>query len=537
MTVAIVGYTESTSALPGETDGERLRVAYRQHGENLTAHLLGQYAAVVIDRQAGRILLLQDSLGIRPLFYRITATEVIVASELDHVLRHLKQFRLNLHFFARQLATGEIATRETPFADVHKLAYGTTVVVTMEGSEEGVPWKPTHRLLRISLEEAAEELRRLLDAAVGACLPGSGTVLAELSGGLDSTSVFCTAVRFHPAMHALSMLDKQSGVDDDELYAAAVIAAYPCPWHQIDVDAHPYYAFAQEQFIAEPGGEMFASGQRAYRQILTENKIDVILTGCGGDCLFGYGSLPPIHLADPLARGDLFGAVLGARRWAAEMGGQRPWSHIFRQFAVGPALRHLRRRKVSVLEGEYPPRWLGPALRAFSGVGEEAGPDAPRQPTPGAQYLWDSVFQLAAGVNYPFRLGIAASTRHPLFHRPLVEFLLSLPPELRATASRDRVLQRFAMRGRMPPIVCERTTKGSSQAHFEQALLTNKALRSLLLNDARLVERGWVDAAAWKAQVERASFGVFNGITSFESAAIFELWLRALEAAYPACLG
>jgi hypothetical protein len=93
------------------------------------------------------------------------------------------------------------------------------------------------------------------------------------------------------------------------------------------------------------------------------------------------------------------------------------------------------------------------------------------------------------------------------------------------------------MRGRMPPIVCERTTKGSSQAHFEQALLTNKALRSLLLNDARLVERGWVDAAAWKAQVERASFGVFNGITSFESAAIFELWLRALEAAYPACLG
>jgi asparagine synthase (glutamine-hydrolysing) len=508
-------------------------LAYREHGENLTAHLLGQYGAVLIDRQAHRILLLQDSLGIRPLFYRVTATEVIVASDLDSIVHHLGHFRLNLHFFARQLATAEIPDRETPFLDIHKLAYGTTVVVTSGQSYERVPWRPTYLPLHLSLEDAAEELRRLLDAAVVSCLPRTGIVLAELSGGLDSTTVFCTAIRLHPALQALSLLDKQTRSDDDELYAAAVIEQYPAPWHQIDVDAHPHYAIAQDHFIAEPGGEMFASSQRAYQRVLTENKIDVILTGSGGDCLFGYGSLPPIHLADPLARGDLLGAIRDARNWAAEMGGQRPWSHIFCQFAVGPALRHLRRRNLIVLEGEYPPHWLGPTLRACSGFDKETATVAPHQPTPSAEYLWDSVFKLAAGANYPIRLAITASTRHPLFYRPLVEFLLNLSPELRATASRDRVVQRFAMRSRMPTAVCDRQTKGSSQARFEQALLTNQQLRTLLLQDARIVERGWVEPAAWKAQVERASFGVFNGIASFEAAAVFELWLRALEVTYP----
>ena len=535
VTVAVAGFTASDSALPAAGDRERLYLAYAQYGRQLSAQVLGQYAAVIVDTPNRQVLLLQDSLGVRPLFYRRQASELIVASDLDTLLGRTGPLDLDLRFFAQQLSTGERPHTATPFADVHKLAYGVTLIVDANGLQHTRPWQPGSSTLRLSLQDAAEQLRLLLDQAITACLPSKGVVLCELSGGLDSTTVFCSAVRLYTPLQALSLLDLQSKADDDEVYATAVLQQFPVPWHRIDTDAHPYYAFPQNRFTAEPAGEMFASVQQAYKNVLVASNAAVVLTGGGGDSLFGYGSLPPLHLADPLAAGRLPSAVRAAKTWAAQTGAQRPWTHIFREHTLRPALRHLLRNNLLTPQRRRLPGWVGPVLRKAAATRSSrhtASSAFVRQRAPSAQYFWESAIQLAAQVNYPFRLQISASTRHPLFHRPLVEFLASLPPGMRATATHDRILQRYAMRSRMPAAVCERRTKGSAQSQLEQAFLTNQPLRSILLDEPRIVSRGWVQHEPWKQQVERAAFGVFDDITSFESAAVFELWLRAYEEKY-----
>jgi len=49
------------------------------------------------------------------------------------------------------------------------------------------------------------------------------------------------------------------------------------------------------------------------------------------------------------------------------------------------------------------------------------------------------------------------------------------------------------------------------------------------LDQARLVQRGWVDKVLWAGQVARAPVGVFDGLPNFDAAVTCEMWLRTLE--------
>jgi|CZKK01.1.fsa_nt_gi hypothetical protein len=156
---------------------------------------------------------------------------------------------------------------------------------------------------------------------------------------------------------------------------------------------------------------------------------------------------------------------------------------------------------------------------------------APRVREPGTQYLWECIYRMAAiDANSAFQLHLTADTRHPLFHRPLVEFMLSLDPSLRAWGRNDRILQRRALADRLPEAVRTRMTKGSDQQLREREQMKNETWQRMLTKDSRLVSRGWVDPRLWRAQVERARFGVFNGLGCFDAAIMTECWLRPIEA-------
>jgi hypothetical protein len=111
--------------------------------------------------------------------------------------------------------------------------------------------------------------------------------------------------------------------------------------------------------------------------------------------------------------------------------------------------------------------------------------------------------------------------------------MLGLDPTLRAGPNCDRVLQRQALADRLPGVVRIRQTKGSDQQLREHAQMRNDSWFRLLIEDSRLVARGWVDPQAWQAQVKRARFGVFNGLANFDAAMMTECWLRTFESHPP----
>jgi asparagine synthase (glutamine-hydrolysing) len=154
----------------------------------------------------------------------------------------------------------------------------------------------------------------------------------------------------------------------------------------------------------------------------------------------------------------------------------------------------------------------------------------PRLRGAGRQYLWESVYRMANDeASSAFRGSLPVTTRHPLLHRPLVEFMLALPADLRASPADDRILQRRALVDRLPDAIRTRKTKGSDQRIRDRLQGQSPEWMAMMADRPRIVERGWVDGDLWRAQLQRARFGLVDGLGSFSAAMSAEAWLRAWQ--------
>jgi asparagine synthase (glutamine-hydrolysing) len=498
--------------------------AYGRDGPGFSRDLLGQFAAILIDEAQGIVVLAQDSLGLRTLYHTMRSGRLIVSTHLDAVAFHGGKAEIDPSYFATFLAHGMLPWDRAPLLGIGKLAVGATLVIDAAGVRERLqPWRPATRA-PAPCPQPEERLRALLDDAVGAALPKAGRSACELSGGLDSTSVLATAKRLDPNCAALTLFSAAGLIGDDDPYAAAAVKALGGPWLRLDMDRYPLFSGGPDRAVAEPGDETRDRLRRAYGDVLAQAGVDVVLTGVGGDVVFGFGGLPPLHLADPVAAGDWPTAVATASAWARARGDARPWTHLAITFGLRPAWRHLWRR--GLLGGPpKPPRWLDPAFARLDLASGGERQRTPRVAAPGRQYLWESVYRMAANeAASSARRRLAADTRHPLLHRPLVEFMLDLPWSERDDGRQDRVLQRRALSDRLPAVVALRSSKGGDQRLREGSQA--KAALAEPFPGSSLVERGWVEPELWRAQAARAGFGVFDGLATFDAAVASDLWLK-----------
>ena len=509
--------------------------AYLDNGAGLSARLDGQYAGVIFDLTQRRVCLVQDVFGIRQLFYSQRGGELVVSSNLEYLVAYQGFGRLDERYFSEQFATGIRPRRTTPYAGICRLDFGTTLIVAASRREEIQPWRPSSGPRRkLTFADAGSRLRDLVDEAVQSMLPRQGGVMCELSGGLDSTTVLSTAIKFDPAVQALSLTRSSQNAGDDDRYSREVAACFGVRRHEIDADLFPHFSALPDRFAAEPGGETHVAVKRAYDDLLVRENIDVVLTGDPGDIVFGFGGLPAAHLADPLNRLRPVQAIRSARAWAAHADADRPWTHLFVNQALPLAWRHWRRRSLVGETRPDIPDWVSADLLKRTGV--TSGPRAqaaPRVALAGQQYLWESIYTMAAQVTDCTRLSARTEVRHPLFHRPLVEFMIGLDPDFRHGEAGDRLLQRRALADRLPHFIQTRATKGSSQKAREKAMLSNETWYRSLTENSRLVDRGWVEPRLWRQQIERARLGLHGPRPNLDIAIMTEFWLRTIETHKP----
>src|SRR5438552_3910591 len=68
------------------SDTETILFTYRDAGEDCVEHLTGMFAFAVWDRKRRQLLLARDRLGIKPLYYALTADHLLFASEIKAIL-------------------------------------------------------------------------------------------------------------------------------------------------------------------------------------------------------------------------------------------------------------------------------------------------------------------------------------------------------------------------------------------------------------------------------------------------------------------
>lgn len=114
---------------------------------------------------------------------------------------------------------------------------------------------------------------------------------------------------------------------------------------------------------------------------------------------------------------------------------------------------------------------------------------------------------------------------HPFTHRPLLEFLMTVPVDVLCGPGQPRRLMRSALLNLWPVKLQRRWSKGSFNLPWQKTLgtLARVLLRS---EELQVVERGFVDGPSVFSRLHRLSAGLDCNQDQMRYVVVLELWLR-----------
>ncbi len=537
----------------GGTNSHLIAAAYRKWGTDLARHLEGDFAAVVWDSAAQRLVAFRDFSGCRPLYYAVNADRIALASAARALLQDPGvSDQLNLVALAGD-AAGFLGTSgpETTYRDVTLLPAGHTLVWSAQtGPRTSAHWTPPRwqRRRHASFDEAAEALRGLLAGATRERLSPHGVTAVSLSGGWDSPSVFgaANAVLERHALPgtvlpvSVSYPEGDPGREDELISLIAERWNAPVRWIQAyDVpilDAAE--AHAADRDI--PWDHLYRRWNQRLGREARALDARVLLSGYGGDQLF---QVSDVYLAD-LLRGLRW--ITLYREWKVKRSaGFRP----FFRWAIGPNLgplalgvaRWLRRgRRLHGYVDRELPDWIRHDFVEETGLLSRERRHVPtrrvrsRAEAEAHWFLTEPYFPRVHSAVVSYALEEGVELRSPLFDRRIVEFAATRPWRDRSLGPETKRLLRAAVRGWVPDEVLAprkfRTGITGGYAVHSVAETVAPIAKALLDGQLHLAELGIVEPVKFGAALERMLASKRSGLEHPVFLTVqTELWLRARE--------
>ncbi len=347
----------------GSPDVLIVAAAYEQWGRECLSKLIGDWALSVWTPKDQSLILAKDPIGTRPLYYARTDASVTWSSLLDPlVLLADRPYELSREYIAGWLSLFP-ATHLTPYAGIDSVPPSSFVHVTKDSLKVSKYWdfEAIQQIRYRTDSEYEEHFRTVFGQAVRRRLHSDLPVLAELSGGMDSSSIVCVAdALIEAGTSAVPRLDTISYYSDSEPnwderpYFERVEDKRGRTGFHIDAGMQPegLFQFRRECFAVSPG-----SGRAAdlrFATCLRSGGYRVLLSGIGGDEITGGVPTPRPELEDLLARGRLRLLARQLKAWALSR--RKPWIHLLFEAIRG----FLPESLLGVSEYGRPAPWLHP---------------------------------------------------------------------------------------------------------------------------------------------------------------------------------
>jgi asparagine synthase (glutamine-hydrolysing) len=384
-----------------------------------------------------------------------------------------------------------------------------------------------------------EQLRALWREAVGVRLRANGTVWAELSGGLDSSSVVCMADALikegsvaATAIQPMSHVTLQSPEGDERMFIAEVEAQIGVRSAILGVEDHEHLGADDADWASPlaPRGVQVASVRH-----VRHHGGRVILSGRMGDVVMGCSPDNSVAVFDDLAAGHVATALAKMRLWSRAC--RKPFVEIGAEL-VREALQCLFANA-----GERPLSdtqragidLLTPALRPFANGGPAFSASRPSVPW-STRGLMSTVLGYCDDARLQPQSDVAdVIYTYPFAHRPLVEFVLAIPAEELSAPGVTRSLMRRAFQGLVPDRVLRRLSKG----YYSPAVMraTRRRLGTLPpLEQLHVVQRGWIEAARLADAIRMRADGGDHTGGNVQLALLLEQWLQSRDRRAPAVM-
>lgn len=272
-------------------DTEVVLLAFQQWGNAAFGKLRGMFAAALWIRLERRLILVRDRMGIKPLYYCVQDGEIYFGSEIKCILAHRDvNRRLSLDGLNCYLSLNYVPGPYTMIDGIFKLMPGHLLEWCDQKAESYSYLAPhTAESAPASLNEASEELDRLLHSAIGEQLDADVPLGIWLSGGLDSSTVlhYASSISQSP-LKTFSITFNGRSFDDGD-YIRQVSRHYGTVHTELNLDATCDLTRAVEAIAYhadEPNADAGAVPVWFLSQV-TRQHATVALSGEGADELFG----------------------------------------------------------------------------------------------------------------------------------------------------------------------------------------------------------------------------------------------------------
>lgn len=449
---------------------------------------VGEFAAVAHHQPSGRLVAVRDPLGGRPLFWWRRGEQVTVASSMAAILAHPGVPREpNEGAVAEWIAGQPTSPLETVWRGIERVRAGHILQLA--------PRPPrSHRIVELPTEpggvaDPAGALRAAAERAVTAAAIDATSLGAELSGGLDSSTVVGLARSLGMSLRTFTLTFPGLACDE----SAHVRATERWSGHATErVPATPVHDEKRRELVRRYGHPgMLVLGQQRARREAARAGVDVMFTGFWGDELLG-------------SLGWAADDLLVTGRLAAA------WRHPLRRRSLRAMLGRSYRDRMLQHAGPWvrrrwldgPPPWVPTDLAERTDLRDRVTAVAPSEHRlPSRRWLAVMLDSWGTQSRAELQLGDIEphpDIRAPLGTRDLLELAFAIPEDVKAPGADIRHLHRRAFGDVLAPEVRRRTDK----AVFSPSWHEHRRASDVRIDpDSRLVEFGWIDLGAFEQVV------------------------------------
>lgn len=525
------------------SDTEVIVHLYEEFGPQCLDMLRGMFAFAIWDANTKTLFLARDRVGIKPLYYCLTDTSLIFASEIKAILADPSIHRdIAPEMIDRFLTFLYVPGEETLLKGVRKLAPGHYLLVRDGKTTIKQYWdlRFAEPAQSRSLKDAEAELLTLLAESVGLHMIADVPVGVLLSGGVDSTGVLSFATHATDKEISSFTVGFSGGqVADERPYARLAAEKFGTQHHDMTITAEDFVAFMPKYVwhMEEPVCEPPAIAMY-YVSKLARNFVKVLLSGEGGDEAFaGYSNYRNLVWLERVKRGlsPLNGAVARGLSFA---------DSLFDLPRVAKYLPLMNDR----FPGYYYSRTSNPYRYTGNGLGKVYSPDFARaidrehslepvralQAHVHGQNTLDAMLYIDTKTWLPDELLIKADKmtmansvelRVPLLDHKVLEFAASLPPSFKLKGFTPKYILKKALSKKIPTEIRNRKKTGFPVPYESWLRNDLKDVVWSVLTDRRTVERGYFSKDAVEALLRANSNGT-NYSKEIFSLMSFELWQR-----------
>lgn len=281
------------------SDSELVIHLYNEFGLDFVTYLRGEFAIIIYDIKAHKMIIVRDRFGIKPLCYYLKNGTFYCASEAKAIFAAGVAMKWDLQSLKQSFSFQYLPIDHTLFADIHQLEPGKLLVYDGYKLSKYTYWDikyPNNTQPKIpSAEEYSSlVLNQLTDSIQQRLRSDEKKICCHLSGGLDSSAIAALANQYAGNTIPCFTLSFNNPLYDEMEQAKEVAEHIGVDIHVVDITVDNMLSVLEDALFFSEGTAInnHLSAKYILNQKIKEQGFNIVLSGEGADELFyGYNHL------------------------------------------------------------------------------------------------------------------------------------------------------------------------------------------------------------------------------------------------------